>query len=295
MHQPNSSPSSREFIAGAPAPEPETVPTRAGTSTTTSPAAWSPRSRPGISAVIITWNEAEHIAECIDSVSFCDEVLVVDSHSADRTREIALVHGARVIDRDWPGYRSQKQFAVDAAAHDWVLSLDADERVTPELRAEIEALRDSGFDGLAGASMRRRMWYFGAPLRFGTPSPDRLARLFDRRFGAWHGRQVHEYTRVEGKVARLRGRLHHYPYRNYQHQLDKLEHYATLMAEEMVAEGRRGSLARVVVNPLWCFLRGFGMRLGFLDGWRGVVFAYTEAGYVREKYMKLYLKTRRPR
>jgi len=211
-------------------------------------------------------------------VWFCDEVLVVDSHSTDRTREIALVYGARVIDRDWPGFRSQKQFAVDAAAHDWVLSLDADERVTPELREEIEALRESSFEGLAGASMRRRMWYFGSP-----------------RFGGWHGRQVHEHTRVEGRVARLKGRLHHYPYRNYQHQLDKLERYATLMAEEMAAEGRRGSLARIVVNPLWCFLRGFGMRLGFLDGWRGLVFAFTEAGYVREKYMKLYLKTRRPR
>ncbi len=291
MHPPNSYPSSSEFIAGAPAPEPASVPTP---KTTRSEAA-SGRERPGISAVIITFNEEEHIAECIESVWFCDEILVVDSHSNDRTREIALVYGARVIDRDWPGFRSQKQFAVDAAAHDWVLSLDADERVTPKLRAEIEALRESGFAGLAGASMRRRMWYFGSPLRFGTPSPDRLARLFDRRFGGWHGRQVHEYTRVEGRVARLKGRLHHYPYRNYQHQLDKLERYATLMAEEMAAEGRRGSLARVVVNPLWCFLRGFGMRLGFLDGWRGLVFAFTEAGYVREKYMKLYLKTRRPR
>jgi glycosyltransferase involved in cell wall biosynthesis len=256
------------------------------------PATNSSKRRPGISAVVITYNEAPNIAACIDSVAFCDEVLVVDAHSSDGTVDIAAGLGAKVIERDWPGYRAQKQFAAAAARHDWVLCLDADERVSPELREEICRLREQGFPRLAGASMRRRMWYFGAPLRFGTTSPDRLTRLFNRRQGGWRGRQVHEYAAADGPVARLQGRLNHFPYRSYQHQLDKLERYATLMAKEMAAEGRRGSLLRVLVNPLWCFLRGYVVRLGFLDGWRGLVFAYTEAAYVRQKYVKLYLQSR---
>jgi glycosyltransferase involved in cell wall biosynthesis len=244
--------------------------------------------RPGLSAVIITLNEADRIGDCLDSVAFCDERIVVDAHSMDNTREIAAAKGARVIERDWPGYRSQKEFAVAAARHDWVLCIDADERVSPELRAEIEALRDRGFGSFAGASMRRRNWFFGAPLRFGTSSPDRLTRLFDRRRGGWQGKQVHEYAAAQKPVTRLRGRLHHHPYRSHAHHREKLAQYARLMAEEMRATGRKGSLANIVVNPAWCFLRGFVLRLGFLDGWRGLLFAYREADYVRQKYLLLH-------
>jgi glycosyltransferase involved in cell wall biosynthesis len=246
----------------------------------------------GLSAVIITLNEEDRIGECLESVAFCDERVVVDAHSTDRTRELAAANGARVLERDWPGYRSQKEFAVAAAKNDWVLCLDADERVSPELRAEIEALRARGFRGIAGASMRRRTWFFGAPLRFGTPAPDRLTRLFDRRRGGWRGRQVHEYAAADGPVARLRGRLHHHPYRSHAHHREKLARYARLMAEEMRASGRRGSLANVVINPAWCFVRGLVLRLGFLDGWRGLLFAYREADYVRQKYLLLYRSAR---
>jgi glycosyltransferase involved in cell wall biosynthesis len=242
----------------------------------------------GLSAVVITLNEADNIVACVESLAFCDEIVVVDAHSSDGTRRLARALGARVIERDWPGYRSQKEFAVSVATHDWILSLDADERVTPELRDEIVRLREGGFQGLAGASMRRRTWYFGAPLRFGTSSPDRLTRLFDRRHGGWRGREVHEYAAVDGPVARLRGRIHHFPYRDYVHQLGKLECYSTLMARALAEEGRRPSLLRVAVNPLWCFLRGYVVRLGFLDGWRGLVFAWTEASYVGQKYLKLW-------
>lgn len=248
--------------------------------------------RPGLSAVIITLNEADRICGCLDSVAFCDERIVVDAHSTDATRELAEARGARVIERDWPGYRSQKEFAVAAARYDWVLCIDADEQVSPELRSEIESLRDRGFGGYAGASMRRRTWFFGAPLRFGTAAPDRLTRLFDRRRGGWRGRQVHEFAASAQPVARLRGRLHHYPYRSHRHHREKLEHYARLMAGEMRASGRRGSLANLLFNPAWCFLRGYVLRLGFLDGWRGLLFAYREADYVRRKYLLLYRMAR---
>src|ERR1700755_3103275 len=125
-----------------------------------------------LSACIITYNEADRIEACLRSVSFCDEIIVVDSHSTDATREIARSLGARVIERDWPGYRSQKQFAVDNAVHDWVLCLDADERVTRELRVEIEALRTNGFADCAGWSIGRITDYFGRFLRHGNAYPD---------------------------------------------------------------------------------------------------------------------------
>ena len=244
---------------------------------------------PRISAVVITFNEADHIAACLQSLAFCDELLVVDSRSSDGTPDIASAAGARVISRDWPGYRSQKEFAVRAASHDWVLCLDADERVTPELRREIEDLRRGGFAGLAGASMRWRMSYLGGRLRFGTQPGRWLLRLFDRRLGGWRGYQVHEHVKVAGKVARLRGKLKHRPYRSYEHQLEKYGHYSTLMASELAAAGQCGSALRIMFSPWWCFVRGYIIKLGFLDGWRGLVFACTEASYVRQKHIKLLL------
>src|SRR5262249_23197961 len=169
----------------------------------------------GLSACIITLNEADRIEACLRSVDFCDEIIVVDAHSTDRTRELAAALGARVIERDWPGYRSQKQFAVDTARHDWVLCLDADERVSAELRTEIAALRRSGGrTAAAGWSIPRITDYFGRFLRHGNAYPDRLVRLFDRRCGGWIGYEIHENTRVVGRTKRLHGHLEHYSYRS---------------------------------------------------------------------------------
>jgi len=158
---------------------------------------------PGLTACIITRNEAGRIGDCLASVSFCDEIVVVDAHSSDATREIAARLGARVIERDWPGYRSQKQYATDAATHDWVLSVDADERVTPGLRAEIESLRDGGFAGARGWSIPRLTEYFGRFLRHGNAWPDRHIRLYDRRAARWTGYEVHEKIVVSGPVGAL--------------------------------------------------------------------------------------------
>jgi glycosyltransferase involved in cell wall biosynthesis len=258
--------------------------------TSVSSAATTPQENPPrISAVVITCNEADHIAACLQSLVFCDELLVVDSRSTDGTHGIAHAAGARVISRDWPGYRSQKEFAVAAAAHDWVLCLDADEQVTPELRREIESLRRGGFAGLAGASMRWRMSYLGGRLRFGTQPGRWIVRLFDRRLGRWRGYQVHEHVKVTGRVVRLRGKLEHRPYRDYEHQLEKYRHYAALMATEQAAAGKSGSVLKIIFSPWWCFVRGYIMKLGLLDGWRGLVFACTEASYVRQKHIKLLL------
>ena len=245
-----------------------------------------------LSACVITFNEADRIEACLRSLSFCDETVVVDSHSTDATREIAASLGARVIERDWPGYRSQKQFAVDAAGNDWVLCLDADERVTDPLRAELVALRLADFPGAAGWSLPRITDYFGRFLRHGNAYPDRLVRLFDRRRGGWHGLEIHENTRVEGPVLRLSGHLEHYSYRGLTDHLNRMQRYADLMAQALYGLGRRCGLTPVLLNPLWRFVRGYVFRLGFLDGWRGLVFALVEANYVRRKYLGLFIRSR---
>lgn len=247
---------------------------------------------PKLSACIITHNEADRIGPCISALKFCDEIVVVDSRSSDTTRDLAAQLGARVIDRDWPGYRSQKQYATDAASHDWVLSIDADERVTPALRAEIEALRSGGFAAAAGWTMPRMTEYFGKFLRHGNSWPDRQIRLYDRRAAHWVGFEVHEKIMVDGAVAALRGHLEHFAYRSFDDHLGRLDRYASLMATQMFAAGRRASLAQVLVNPAWRLLRGLLFKLGILDGWRGWLFHIAEAGYVRRKYLRLWALSR---
>lgn len=245
---------------------------------------------PKLSACIITRNEADRLGACLDSLTFCDDIVVVDSHSTDATREGAAAKGARVMTRDFDGYRAQKQFAIDAARHDWVLCLDADERVTPALRAAILAEQARGFDAAAGYRFARATEYFGAFLRHGNAYPDRVLRLFDRRRGGWRGeREIHEHASVDGVVITLRGDLEHRAYRCLSDQLQRLESYSRLMAEHMHARGRRAHLFNIILNPLWRFLRGYALRLGFLDGWRGLIYAYVEANYVRRKFIKLWL------
>lgn len=249
--------------------------------------------RPRLSACIITLNEADRIDACIASLAFCDEVVVVDSGSTDGTRERAQAAGARVLERAFDGYRRQKDYAVQQASHDWVLCLDADERVSPELRASIIAARDTGFAGAAGYKCARATDYFGAYLRHGNAYPDRVLRLFDRRRGGWRGdREIHEHASVDGPVQRLSGDLLHHAYRSLADQLARLERYARLMAEHDHARGRRAKLANLIVNPWWRFVRGYVLRGGFLDGWRGLVYAWVEANYVRQKFIKLWLLDR---
>lgn len=249
-------------------------------------------SRTKLSACVITYNETDRIGACLASLAFCDEIIVVDSHSIDATRELAIAAGARVIERDWPGYRSQKQFAVDAACHDWVLCLDADERISNTLRKEILALRESNFVGASGWAFPRCTEYFGRFLRHGNGYPDRVLRLFDRRCGAWAGREIHEHVEVRGQVNRLHGELLHCAYRSLADQLRRLENYAHLMAEHMHAQGRRAYWWNLLLNPGWRFFRGYVLRAGFLDGWRGLILAYIEANYVRQKFIKLWLLNR---
>jgi glycosyltransferase involved in cell wall biosynthesis len=251
------------------------------------------RDRPGLSACIITLNEADRIEACLDSLAFCDERIVVDSGSTDGTRELAIARGARVVVRAFDGYRSQKDHAVGLAANDWVLCLDADERVTPALREEIERERDGGFATSAGYRFPRATEYFGAFLRHGNAYPDRVLRLFDRRRGGWRGdREIHEHASVDGPVSNLRGDLEHHAYRSLSDHLTRMERYARMMALHMHAQGRRAHLHNLFANPFWRFFRGYVLRFGFLDGWRGLVYAFVKSNYVRQKFIKLWLLDR---
>lgn len=242
-----------------------------------------------VTACIVAFNEEDRIADCIRSVSFCDEVVVVDSHSSDRTREIARELGAKVIERDWPGYGAQKEFATRVARHDWILSLDADERATPKLRDEILALERDGFRGRVGWRMPRLTAWQGRWIRHGTWYPDRQLRLFDRREGHWGGYNPHDRWETKGPVGKLRGDILHHTYRSLEDHLRTIDRYTEIMAQGMHERGRKATLVDIVLRPAARFFRFYFLKLGFLEGWRGLVLAYFVAYYARLKYVRLYV------
>jgi len=230
-----------------------------------------------ISATIITLNEAENIRAACESVAWADEILLVDAESTDATREIAAQCGARVITRPWQGFSAQKQFAVDSAKHDWIFSLDADERVSPELRASIIALQNSNSAPLAaGYRVARRAFYQGRWIRGGGWYPDYQLRFFDRRRGHWGARIIHEsVTMDEGaQVGILPGDLLHYSMRDSAHHQQMIEErYAPLGARQMLEDGKRTSTWRMTVAGPAAFLRSFLLKGGWRDGRAGLTIA----------------------
>lgn len=255
----------------------------------------SAAAQPGqLSACVITYNEEERLAGCLKSLAWCDELVVVDSHSTDRTRDIARQLGARVIERDWPGFGPQKDFAVRAAAHDWVLCLDADERVSAELRNAIMALRTRGFSGACGWELPRLTWYLGAWIRHGVWYPDHSLRLFDRRRGGWTATQMHERVELSGRPGRLRQPLLHHPYRSLSEHLATIDRYTTIIARERYNSGRRTGLPALMLRPCAGFVQSYWLKRGFLDGWRGLLVAGLHAHYVRMKYAKLLVLQHEP-
>ncbi len=234
---------------------------------------------PGITAAIITFNEEDRIAEVIASLACCDEILVVDSGSTDRTREIAVAEGARVITRAWAGYSKQKNFAAEQARHDWILSIDADERLSVELADEIVRWKKVK-QTFAAFSMPRRAFYLGQWIDHSGWYPDRKVRLCDRRRCRWEGDGVHEQMKVNGTVGRFAGDLLHFPYRSWDDHLARIEKYTELAAVAARSSGRRGSVLKMLVAPPAAFIKGFLLNAGFFDGWRGLAIAYMAARYV---------------
>ncbi|HEX6885576.1 MAG TPA: glycosyltransferase family 2 protein [Planctomycetota bacterium] len=247
-----------------------------------------------LSCCIIAMDEEERLPACLASVAFCDEIVVVDSHSTDQTRALAAARGARVIERDWPGHVAQKEFAVRAATHEWVLCVDADERITPALRSEIEALRARGFPGHAGWRFPRLTNYLGTWVRHGTWYPDRQLRLFDRRRGRWGGHDPHDRVELAAgaSVGELSGDLEHHPYRTLAEHLATIDQYTTIMARGMLARGRRAGWLDLTLRPWVRFARFYLLKRGFLLGTQGLVLAQLAAHYVRLKYAKLLVLQR---
>ena len=240
-----------------------------------------------LSAVLIAQNEETKIAAALASVAFCDEIVVVDSGSTDATQDIAQAAGARVlVHSPWPGFAAQRNYAVDAASHDWILALDADERVTPALRGEIDALRRGGF--LKDAyRIPRVAFYLDRWVRATDWYPDRQIRLFDRRKGRWEGKLVHESVKVRGSVGTLRSDMEHLPYADVSAHMRKIDSYTTLWARQAFDGGRRTGPIEMALSPLFVFFRNYVLRAGFRLGRTGLTVSAMNTFYTYAKFAKL--------
>jgi glycosyltransferase involved in cell wall biosynthesis len=239
-----------------------------------------------ITATIVTFNEERNIARAIESLRCADEVVVVDSGSNDKTREIAARLGARVIEEPWRGYAAQKNFAAGCASFDWILSIDADEALSEELEGEIATLKQE-VPAFAAYSMPRLAQYLGRWILHGGWYPDPKVRLYDRARAQWTGEYVHESIQVRaGGVGRLEGKLLHFTCDSLSAHLRTLDRYTTLAARELVDRGAKIGLRRLLIDPVWTFVRTWILRRGFLDGAQGIAIAWMAALYTFLKYAK---------
>ena len=246
---------------------------------------------PPLSAVIITKDAASQLGPCLASLDFVDEIVVVDSGSADGTRGLAASQGARVIDKPWLGFGPQKQFAVSQARNDWVLCIDADERVSRELRESI--LRELSAPRANVYEFPRRNRFMGRYLRHGEGYPDWSRRLFHREHAMWSDDTVHEQVLTSEPVVRLTGDLLHDSAESLEHYLEKQDRYTTLQAEWIVAAGERPSVVRMLASPVVRFVKFYFMRLGFLDGVPGLVHIAIGCRNSFQKYAKARRHSRR--
>ncbi len=244
-----------------------------------------------LSVTIIAWNEEERLRACLESVSWADEIVVVDAESSDKTVQLAREFTDRVWVRPWPGFAVQKNFALEQATGDWVLSLDADERVTPELGDRIKAIvRDDG--PADGYLIPRRNLFWGAWVRHGGLYPDYQLRLFRRGAGRFVEDAVHESVRVTGRVETLAEALLHQSYRDLEDFVRRSNRYSTLAAQDWLRRGRRVGVPGLIMKPLGRFFSMYIIRRGFLDGWRGLLLAVLYAEYVFLRMAKAWEATR---
>jgi glycosyltransferase involved in cell wall biosynthesis len=244
-----------------------------------------------ISATVITHNEEANIAAALESLCWADEIIVVDSESADRTVEIARRYTTRIFVRGWPGYSAQKNFAADQARNDWVFSLDADERVSDELRREIERLDLDADSRFAAFEMARLTYYLGRWIKHSGWYPDYKLRLYNCKRAHWRGEYVHESLGVDGDTGRLRGDLLHYTVRDASEHHLRIDRYTSLAAEQSYSQGKRASVASLFFTPLTTFMRSFIVKRGFLDGVQGLAIAFFAAHYAFLKALKLWEKS----
>ena len=244
-----------------------------------------------ITAIIPTFNEEIHIEDAIKSVNFADEIIVIDSFSTDKTVTLANKHNVRLIQREFDDFSTQKNYAIDQAKNDWIYVLDADERVTDELRVEIidAANKPNNF---VGFYVYRTFYFIGRKIKYSGWQRDKVARLFNRNFCRYNGNLVHEVIKADGELGFLKNKLEHYSYRGFDHYISKLNQYAWLQAKQLNQKGERVTLYHVFVKPPARFVIHYFIRLGFLDGFPGFVIAATQSYGVLTRFIKLWLLRR---
>jgi glycosyltransferase involved in cell wall biosynthesis len=244
--------------------------------------------RPRVSAIVVCFNEQDRIADCLESLRWCDEIVVVDSFSTDRTPEICRRYTERFYQRAWTGYREQKAYAHSLATEHWVLSVDSDERVTAELKQEIlDSLARDG-DEYAGYAVPRLVYYLRRWWWRGGWYPDYDVRLFRRERATWGGSEPHEKILVDGRVRRLRNPLEHYTYRNIDDHIQRINCFTSISSGELKKAGRRWRRSDVILRPAVRFVRSYILQRGFMDGFPGFYVALSSAVYVFLKYAKLW-------
>jgi len=240
-----------------------------------------------ITAIIPTLNEEIHIADAIKSVSFADEIIIIDSFSIDKTLEIAATYEVKIIKRKFDDFSSQKNFAIDQATHSWIYILDADERVTPEVEKEIlEAVQNP--KDFVGFFVKRTFYFCGKKINYGGCQRDKVVRLFLKESCKYQG-IVHETIVSVGKFGFFKNKIEHYSYKNYDHYISKMNHYGALRGKELFEKGKKITLYHFLVKPPARFLKHYIIRFGFLDGFAGYIFAKTQAYGVLTRYVKLWL------
>ncbi|MBV8810264.1 MAG: glycosyltransferase family 2 protein [Acidobacteriaceae bacterium] len=238
-----------------------------------------------ISATIITFNEERNISRVIESLRCCDEILVLDSGSNDRTVEIASNLGARVVEASWHGYATQKNMAMELAANDWIFSIDADESLSEALEAEIWQIKKAGpkFDGY---TVPRLAQYMGRWIMHSGWYPDRKIRLFNKQRATWVGEFVHETVKITGSIGHLNSNLLHFTCDSLSQHVRTMDSYTTLAAQEIAAREKNVPLSKLLFDPPWTFFQTYVLKLGFLDGVEGLTIAYMAAFYNYVKYAK---------
>ncbi len=243
-----------------------------------------------ISAAIITLNEEKNIEACLQSLNWVDEIIVVDSLSGDATKQLAVASGATVIDQAFLGHVKQKQLAVDNCKHDWIICLDADERVTPELRDEILMLfSKKQHETLAnGYSVPRKSFHLGRWIMHGGWYPDRNIRVFNKQHGFWGGVDPHDRIQVSGEVKKLSGALEHYVFKDLKHNIDTNNFYSGISADIFFEEGNKPSVLKLIFKPFGKFIETYIVKRGFLDGLPGFIISVGAAYSMFLKFAKLW-------
>lgn len=240
-----------------------------------------------ITAIIPTLNEEIHIEDAIKSVSFADEIIVIDSYSTDKTVTLAEKHNVKIIKREFDDFSSQKNFAIKQAKHPWIYILDADERVPLKVVKEIlKAVKRP--KGKVGFYIKRSFYFAGKNLKYGGCQRDKVVRLFLKEFCSYKG-TVHEIIEAKGDLGIFKYKIEHYSYRSYKHYISKMNHYGSLRAQEYFLSGKKINAFHFYIKPIARFFIHYIVRLGFLDGYQGFVFAKLQAYGVSVRYQKLRL------